>query len=413
MINLVNQDSSFFNITSGDVDITVLNEDIISFTYEEEMSRYNSGTISLYDDGNKYSKILRLGARLNISFGYLRADQSLKNKLVKTLNPNELDGGTARTGIRGVVQSPSGGGSNTGVVTYNCNFFGNEYLKGKEYKVYVGISRGQLVRQLLQEIGATNVLINFTRQNEILNEDTQIMQRETNYRLLLRFAREWRTVFRISYDPAGNLTALFVSPSFLQSTSIPKLMSGAIGGDTVLLDYKGSINNVIEYTWANKAGEGGQGDNVRIVQGADGNPTFLRYVTSGETVKVYKLNEDRIKNKLRGAKNFQDRNKLIKEWLNTDDFEQVKWAFDPIEQSTAPQGLGYTMNVKMLGNPLLSAPLKILFTETFPVWFNPKNDKTHIVNYYARKVTHTIDRSGYKMDLAIMDAFTMYGGSLL
>jgi len=413
MINLINQDHSFFNITSKDVDMTVLNEDIISFTYEEEMSRYNTGSISLYDEGHKYSKILRLGARLDISFGYLKKDDSIKNVLTKTLNPRELHGGTARTGIKGIIQSPNGSGSNTGVVTYNCNFFGNEYLQGKEYRIYVGITRGHLVRLLLTEIGAVDVMVNFTRQNEVLNEDTQVIQRETHYRLLLRFAREWRAIFRISYNSKGKLTAIFVSPSALPNVGIPILMSGAIGGDTILLDYKGSINNVIEYTWANKAGEGGQGDNVRIVTGADGNPTFLRYVTSGDSVRVYKLNENRIKNKLRGAKNFQERNKLIKEWVSAEDFAQVKWAFDPIDQSTAPQGLGYTMDAKMLGNPLMSAPLKVLFTETFPVWFSPKNDNTHVVKYYARKVTHTIDRSGYKMNLGIMDAFTMHGGSLI
>lgn len=413
MINMVNQDSSFFRIDSPDIKIDVDEADVMSFTYEEEMGRYNSGSISLLDNNHVYSKILRQGARLNISFGYLTNLISEEDLIAKNTNPREVFGPNYREGIVAYIQSPNGGGGSDGVTTFNCNFFGGEFLPGKKYRVHVGMTKGDLVNLLLSEIGCVNNIVNFTRQTEILTEDTQVMQRETTYRLLLRCAREWRAVFRISYDPSGKLTAIFMSPQFLNNPGIPSLMSGAIGGDTVLLDYKGSINNVIEYKWQNRAGEGGQGDNVRIVPGADGRPIFLRYVTKGETVKVYKLNEERIRNKLRSAKNIGERTNLISDWIKQTDFEKVKWAFDSIDQSTAPQGLGYTMQVKMMGNPLLSAPLKMLFTDTFPTWFLPKSMDTHIVNYYARKVTHSIGGDGYKIDLDIMDAFTMFGGSLL
>ena len=84
-----------------------------------------------------------------------------------------------------------------------------------------------------------------------------------------------------------------------------------------------------------------------------------------------------------------------------------------MELTTAPQGLGYTMQAKILGNPLLSSPLKIIFGKGFPVWFTPKEAASNLTNFYANKVTHTINNTGYKCDIEILDAFTLFGGSLL
>ena len=190
-------------------------------------------------------------------------------------------------------------------------------------------------------------------------------------------------------------------------------MSGAAGGDSLFLEYKEGVANVLEYSWKNHAGESGSGDNVRIVTGADGRPTFIRYVTQGDTVKAYILRPERIKSKLQKSDSFTKRFAQLRDWLNVTDFEEIEWAFDPVDLDTAPQGLGYSMQAKILGNPLLSAPLKIFFGEGFPVWFTPRLPSIHTVNYYANKVTHTIDRSGYKIDLDIADAFTLYGGSLI
>jgi hypothetical protein len=262
-------------------------------------------------------------------------------------------------------------------------------------------------------MGCKNILVNFTRQNEMLSSNTAIFQRETNYRFLLKYAREWRAVFRISQDSIGNLTAIFISPQYLGSYQIPNLLSGAIGGDSIFLEYKSGISNVIKYSWKNHAGENGSGDNTRIIIGANGQPTIIRYVTKGDTVLAYKLNTEKIKNKLRGTSDYSSRYALLKDWIDSKTFEEVKWAFDPVEMSTAPQGLGYSMQVQMIGIPLMSAPLKIFYGEGFPVWFTPKNNKAHVVNFYSRKVTHTIDTKGYFMDLDIMDMFTALGGSLI
>lgn len=410
---IYNQDSSFFEIESPDINDRIFTEDIISFSYTEEVQRYNTGSLSIRDPDHFYSKVLRMGARLTISFGYNKFDLSEKAVLLLKENPTQVFGPSARTGIRAHIQNPSGTANNSGVVTYNCNFYGAEYLNPKQYRLHTGITKSALVTLLLTEMGCTLFEVNFTRGNELLDINTQIIQRETNYRFLLKYAREWRAVFRIGYNPKGLMTAVFVSPNLLGSPSIAILMAGALGGDSIFLEWKQGVNNVIEYTWKNHAGDGGNGDNTRIIIGADGRPTFIRYVTKTDTIKAYKLNPDKIKEKLKASGNFGDKVLKMKEWLDAEDFETVKWAFDPIDLPTAPQGLGYSMNVKMFGNPLMSAPLKVFYGEGFPVFFTPRVKKLHPVSFYGKKVTHTIDRSGYKIDLEVMDAFTAFGGSFI
>jgi len=410
---LYNQDSSFFEVTSPDISDRVMNEDIVSFSYVEEMSKYSTESITINDTDHVYYKILRVGAKLDVSFGYGKPEVSKQALLLAKQNPSQVFGGNFRTGIKGRVINPSGSGSSSGVVTFNCNFYGSEYLQNKQYRVHVGLTKGALVSQLLLEIGCSVIEVNFTRMNELLDLNTQIFQRETNYKLLNRFAREWITLFRISYNSIGQMTALFISPSYLGAPSIAPLMSGAIGGSTLFLEYKQGVGNVIEYTWKNHVGDSGSGDNVRIIYGANRRPTFVRYVTEGETVKVYKLNTKRIKDKVKKSLTQGQGIALMKEYLSATDFEQVKWAFDLSTETTHPQGLGYSLNVKIMGAPMFSAPITVLFGEGFPIWFTPQNEATHIVKYYGRKVTHTVDRSGYKSDIEIMDGFTLRGGSML
>ena len=411
---ITNQDSSFFEITSPDISDTILTEDIISFSYIEEMGKYTTGSLQIFDPDNYYSKILRTGARLNLSFGYLAPELSDNAKLLMQKNPSQVFGGNQRRGITCHIANPGGQASSNGVITFSCNFYGKEWLSSdKKYRKHKNLTKGALVSQLLLEIGCKTVEVNFTRQNEILDENTAIHQRETNYRLLLRYAYEWRTIFRISTDGAGNLSAIFISPQNIGSLTSPSLMSGAIGGNSIFLEWQQGVANVIEYSWKNHQGESGTGDNVRIIYGADGRPTFLRYVTQEDSVKAYVFKPERIRKKLQESENFKDRFDKLKEWISTKDFEKIKWAFDPVEIKTAPQGLGYSMNLKIMGNPLISAPLKVIFGEGFPVWFTPQSNTAHFSNYYAKKVVHTIDGSGYKIDMEVIDSFSLFGGSLL
>ena len=412
LASLQNFDSSFFSITSKDITKSGLNEDIISFSYTEEISRYNSGILTVYDPDHYYSKVLRFGAALDISFGYLTNDP-LENIETFKNNPTQAFGTNKRMGIKAYIQNPKGNAGANGVVTFNCGFYGSEMLNSKQYRVHTGMSKKQLVEQLLLEIGCVVPTVNFASGNELLDKNKQIMQRETNYRLLLRLAREWRVIFRISYTPIGLMSGVFISPQYLDVTALGQVLSGAIGGDSLYLEYREGEKNVLEYSWENHQGKSGSGDNVRIVTGADGKPSFIRYVAKGDTILAYKFNPDKVKARLKGAGSFTKRLDTLKDWLNTKDFEKVKWAFDPVEMKTAPQGLGYSMSAKMIGKPLMSAPLKVYFGKGFPVFFTPKSKKGGINSFYCSKVVHNISQAGYKMDLEIADAYTASGGMLV
>ena len=293
-------------------------------------------------------------------------------------------------------------------------FYGSELLAfDKKHRTHTGISKGVLITQLMTELGVIAPTVNFITQNELLNANTQITQIETNYRLLRRLAREWRCIFRISNNSFGKLSGVFISVYNIDLPTLPSVLAGAIGGDSLFLEYQYGVKNVIEYSWENHMGKSGSGDNVRIVMGADGKPQFFRYVAEQDTVKVYRFNPEKIKARLKAQGNFIKRADKLKEWLSVEDFEKVKWAFDPVNMPTAPQGLGYSMNCKMIGNPLMSAPLKIYYGKGFPVFFTPKVKKGRITNFYCSKVIHRIDRNGYFMDLEIADAFTATGGVLV
>ena len=153
---LETQNSAFFSIESPDIKLPqrILNEDIISFTYEEEMGRYSTGTLSVNDPTNYYADILRMGARFNISFGYTSPDLSINSALLAQKNPDQILGGLARTGIKGYVMNPSGKGGEDGKVVYNCNFYGGDYItSSKKYRTHSGMTKTILVQQLLLELG--------------------------------------------------------------------------------------------------------------------------------------------------------------------------------------------------------------------------------------------------------------------
>lgn len=413
---LEGMDGSYFKITSPKISDRIFTEDIISFSYTEENARGRSGTLSVYDPDHYYSKVLRFGAPLKIEFGYLNGN-SFFVPAAKRYNPTELSGPGRRAGITAFIQNPKGAASSSGVVTYNCNFYGSELLpqNSKQFRVWSGMTKGVMIQQLLIELGVKVPLINFNSQNELLDANKQIIQKETNYQLLKKYAYEWRCIFTISNDTAGNLTGVFIGANMLDLASLPKAVSNAIGGDSVFLEYQSGQRNVLEYSWENHQGKSGSGDNVRLIKDANGNVSFIRFVTKDDTITAYRLNPDKIKSTLQKEGNFIKRLEKINEWMKNQDFQLLvrQGYFEPIKMKTAPQGLGYSMNCKMIGNPLMSAPLKVYFGGGFPVFFTPKIVETHITSYYCSKITHTIDASGYFMDLEIADAFTASGGMLV
>jgi phage protein D len=424
-IGINNADSSFFNITSDDIDLfnsrrnkdveekIAINEDIISLTIVEECQKINSGTLQIYDPNLVYPRLLRMGMRLNISWGYEKPDDNIRTLLAFNKNPTETTGLFKRTGMSAYITSPSGSGNERGFSVYNCNFYGSEFSKNKERKVYKNGTKSSVVLEVLDRMGVDSAEILFTRGTEIIKPDTQIVQWQSDFKFLQKMAREWRAIFRIGHTPLGTLHAIFIDYDKFNIVQFQKIVTGAAFGNTIYLGWKWDINNVRSYTWQNHAGESGTGDHIRLVQ-IDGRQTFIKYVAEKETVKAYRFMPEKVTAEIKRKMNIGNISSVLEyvNWaMNVQDFEEIKDYFTPYEESTAPQGLGYTINLNMLGNPLITPPLGCSFGKGFPDIFSDAKLKQN--KMFIRRVEHKIDRSGYTIQAEAVDTLTYTGGSFV
>lgn len=415
MISFFNKiDSSFFEVKGQDLDDKVtrlLNDNVISLSIVEENRQMIQGSIQFHDPNHYISRVFRTGRQLDLSWGYNSPPLVMFGSFARKLNRNEFfnpNGRMQRNNIKMVIQNPSGNLPEMGGITYNCNFYGSEYVnqefKGRGFDTG---NKGDVVRRVFFEMGINVMSIDFSRQKEIITKNTVIYQRETNFKFLHRMAGEWGAIFRIGYNARGMLFGLFIDYSKIGDKFYSSQLSHALGGSSMRFDYKTGLKNVISARWANKQGVGGQGANVQIRYGATGEPIFERYVTEGDSVTVWRLVPERISAELENLP-IAERTAKMQEFLQAKDFEEVQRYFEPIRQTTAPEGIGYEINVKMVGNPFLTPPCQVMFGEGFPDFLGSKNLK-----FYCNKVTHKIGNEPYTMDVDVADAFTITGGSFI
>lgn len=406
-ININNKDSSFFTVASPDIVETEkdLTSKIISLTINEEMGRLPYGTLTLYDPTLIYARILRNGLKLDITWGYKVFDDSERTKVLVGLNSDEISGRRERRGFNAIVSAPSGAGTQGGQLIFNCNFASLGFRGDDFARIHKSGYKRDIISRVFDELGVSSVFrdIRFSRGDEKLSEQTNVRQNETNFQFLVRISYEWRALFRLGHTPKGDIAGIFIDPDYLSKTLFNTWTTGG-RGQSNYFDYKGSVSNVISYTWKNNEGENGVGDNVQMVL-IDGVPTFLRFVQESEKVVAYRLVPELIGKELeqRGLESgVQGQTRLMKDWLNVTDFKQIKRFFVPIEAGTAPQGFGYEIKAKMLGNPLTSPPVIASFGRGFPERIGNIDTK-----WYVRKVAHNLDINGYFMDTDIVDAFAI------
>lgn len=412
MIGLYNADSSFFSIEILDAKIKkpIISDDVISLTIGEEIQKASSGTLTLFDPHAKYPALLRMGMRVKISWGYKDVDTNVKSILATAKNPTEMTGAMVREGMTAYIMSPSGRGSESGVITYNCNFYGTEWSKSKEHIVYTKGNYSNVINEVFTRMGVMEFEILFSKGAELIQEDTQVIQYESDFKFIQRMAREWHCIFRIGYTSKGTLYGLFVDFDKFSSTQFSKRVTGASYGSSILLEYKGGVNNVRSYAWQNHAGESGTGDHVKIIQ-VGGQFTFVRYVAENETVKAYRFVPSLVSKELRRRNEkggITSMNDYMKWALDVSDFGQIKEYFVPYEESTAPQGVGYSVNIEMLGNPMITPPMIVNFGTGFP-----ENLRTYQVAMFLTKVDHVISKEGYRITAEAMDTLTYTGGSFI
>lgn len=404
-IGIINRDSTFFTLESPDISLTEqdLSKDIESISITERANAMPQGTITFNDPQHILSRILRLGARLKLSWGYKDFGQTLESLVPKDLNLDEITGPLIRRGLEVYISSPSGGGSQSGKITYNCNFTGLNLRGPDNAKEYTSGKKSDVINQAFTDIGVSPITrsIDFSRGSEPVTELRSVRQDETTFLFLVRLAKEWRALFHMTYLQDGTIGAIFIDPDKSESNLFAKWMFQS-AGTSHLLGYKDAVSNVISYTWTNNQGESGVGDNVNI-EIVNGEIVFRRFVVEDQLVTTYRLNKEKIKAVYSDEGMDQDKQaKITKELLSAKSFEEVKHFFDPVESSTAPQGYGYRIKARMLGNPIFVPPSRIKINDGFPEQIGGTQ-----TTWYLETVTHTINNAGYFMDIEVVDAFAL------
>jgi hypothetical protein len=404
MIGLYNKDSSFFTVESADVqtDFKNMTKDVVGINIQERMGELISGTLTLRERNFAYSRILRNGVELKISWGYKKHDTSPESLLLATTNPDQLTGQLERRGLVARIMNPSGSCSANGEMLYNCNFSTLGWRGDSKYTPYQNMTKQTVISQVFDEIGVDPLFreINFRIMNEHVDWEYRY---ETAFAFLTRKAKEWHSFLRLGYTQDGKIAGCFLDAAFMPLSNFKNWITGA-SGKSYHLEYMYGINNVISYTWKNNEGENGAGDGVRAIQ-VDGKIVFEHYVVENEQVITYRLNVEKMqkeKDAVGIVSGSSGQIKLISDWLNTKTFEDVKRFFDPVSQSTAPQGFGYTINCEMLGDIMMTPTTLITFGHGFPERMGGSS-----TNYYAHTVNHKLDRNGYKMSAEIVDAFVI------
>lgn len=429
-IGFQNYDSSFFQIEVEGLKNPLMKKDIsdsiISLEIVEEMGKISTGNLQLKDEDDfRFSNVLK-GKKIVVKWGYSNMDLSGQQAFRKLNNVKEMFSPTlVNRVISGRIKNPSGGGDENGVITYNCSFYGREFEDNSSRRKtpFTSGKKGDAIAQVFQAMGIDNYYINFRRQNEVITRDTAIRQTESNFRFLARYATEWRSMFRIATSnkvlnpladpPEYNMVGLFCD--YDDDISVQAFLQDTLGasGDSSTFEYKLSGSpNVKSYTWQQHQGQAGSGDNVRVVV-VNGKTEFYFMKADTEQVVYYKLNTAKMQKELAQKATVATQ----AQWL-TSMFEEANKGmanlvenkyFIPVNETTAPQGIGISATLETIGNPLYTCPARAKFSKGFPDIFLTKKGLT----FYQTRVSHKINRSGYSNTIQIADAFTVSGGSLV
>lgn len=389
-LSLYNHDGTWFSVTSTDVPVdTIISNDVISLNITEEMAKMDSGSIQLLDRNLIYSRLLRPGAKLKVSWGVRKG----------------LSTALSRSPIEVMINSPSGSGDENGRCIYNVSFMALGFRGDQGNRWYETGTKADVVADAMSRIGisTSNQEISFTRGSEAITSNTKVVQYESDFRFLVRCADEWRCAFRIGYNQKGKMIGCFVDYSKLKTSSFASSVGGS---SSVQLEYGGSgfaptgNANVLSYSWNDHSMDAAQGDGARIVI-VDGVPQIYRTVVENETVKYYRLVPERIEAELKSVDTTSDRTTLMMNYLSAKTFDEVKRFFVEDTTTTAPQGSGIEVNAKMMGDPSITASLVASFGSGFPDRIGAK-DRT----WWIRKASHDITSSGYFSTVDIADAYS-------
>jgi len=420
-LSFMNYDSSFFTVETDDIkqydplygDIA---KRVISFEITEEIGKLPHGTLSILDeDDDMFSWFLKMGKKVKIRWGYKNIDYSGKKlyDIGQGGNPKEIFApGIVSRYCEARIKDPSGAGGSDGKKTYNCSFI-NYDLSAWGNKVFNqrGFTKQTVVTQVFLAMGITTPIVSFRRGNEPVFGDTAIRQDSvSNFRFLNALSMEWRTIFRVGFTKVGTQIGLFCDYDDDKAIQTFILQTAGAFGDTLLLEWKYGNANVKSFSWSHNEGGNGSGDNVQL-QYINGQPQFYKTIATTESVKVYRLDVQKIQNEFSSLSNnsaaIGKHTDLLMQSNTLDELVAKKY-YVPAMATTAPQGAGFSVQVEAIGDPLCIAPCRIKFGRGFPDLLQIKG-----LIFYVQSVTHKIDNTGYNMTLKIQDCVSITGGSMV
>lgn len=414
METIYNQDSFFIDITVSETQRKI-NNDVISLSVTEEMSKMITGTITFLDNEDYYAKEFRAGIKFVLSWGYKKRNETLTSVAVRTINVTEMTGLNVRRGLQCMVVNEGGKADSGGQKTYACKFYGAEFGSNIfDAKVYSSGSKRTCIQDAMTFLGCQTTFIKFNNENVQLNSNNAVRQNEKYFKFLVRLAKEWRCIFKMGYTQTGQLIGMFVDNNQIGSGQVNNFIQSITGavGSTKLLEFGvGSINpNVSAYDWQHHVGESGQGDHVTISI-INGQAVTTRYITEDKKVYVLKLKEDRLKEFLENHSD--DAMSILANVMKAKSMDAEVWNKKTIKDffsaemiGTAPQGFGFTVNCQMIGDPAMSPPVEIVCGNGF----SPQlQEKMPMNKLYCKKVSHTLSGQGYKMNVEVADAITIFG----
>jgi hypothetical protein len=362
-----------------------------------------TGRLSFNDPTLLYSRVLRNNAELTLSWGYKKNGaplESMFSGVTADLFTSKLE----RRGLKVVVLNPSGEGGQDGSSKFSCGVLSVGWFGTPQFATYDSGTKRSVLSSALERMGVSPafMFIDFEKALDSYSSESVERQSETDFAFVARLASDWRCVFRLGNTQNGTTFAVFCEYSKVQNMQMTIKNALGVNWGTASVSWRGGDPGdmvALSYSWKNEEGENGEGDNVRLTY-VNGKPTYQRFTVEQGKVLTWTINPELIKEYVRlgkplgpilDANSFSNRN-ITQFWTSA-------------EQTTAPNGLGYTVSVRMFGNPTLTAGMLITFNKGFPPCLTLA--KGAPIQFLVRKATHTVDDSGYFTDIEVVDLLTV------
>lgn len=415
-----NNDGVFFNIACKDFAdernaIRLTNENVVEFSVNEELGKITEGSLTLLDKQNLYSKLFRYGMRFEVAWGYRKWNSNL------IASASRFNAASSRQGLQAVVMNPQGSGNHGGEIIYRINFYSTEILKQKRVRVFDTGNKRDVVEELFDDIGVADpiVKIDSQEQNFRLSTENVIRQNESSFALLKLLASKWHCTLHVGCTRTGRRVGIFIDTKQGDNKTVDQFLelNGATEAEKTLYYDNGDLSNVISYEWQNHIGDSGQGFFIKMDY-VNGTYIFQRYKAETQSVVSYKLNQARLAEYVKEHQTQESA--LISEIVNAQSFNSqigdktVIWFFDRISEETAPDGLGFTVNCAMKGDPFVMPTLRIAFGDNFSDELRIDKTRAFRVPIYftVRKAAHRISKAGYFTDAEIVDGYILNQGFL-